>query len=202
MSKTNAQIEELKASMKRTGPAAAPTKKKSVLESMIPETSTRGRKRGAGKEDVNAMKMFNNFKNKLEAVPAKEKPAPDVDMVDTQEERNGNAGEDDEDEAVICDLHFVANCQSCSKWDEAVEKEDDEDMTGTGWMSHKLSFAKDRLGKDLEWKRKNEEELVVIDPREKERDLGIGMRKGRKDADRQRERDKGRDRPKEKAGKW
>jgi peptidyl-prolyl cis-trans isomerase SDCCAG10 len=29
-----------------------------------------------------------------------------------------------------------------------------------------LSFAKDRLGKDLEWKRKNEEELLVIDPRE------------------------------------
>jgi peptidyl-prolyl cis-trans isomerase SDCCAG10 len=33
-------------------------------------------------------------------------------------------------------------------------------------MAHSLSFAKDRLGKNLEWKRKNEEELLVIDPLE------------------------------------
>ena len=62
-------------------------------------------------------------------------------------------------------------------------------------MSHKLSFAKDRLGKDLEWKRKNEEELMVIDPREKERDLGIGMKKGRKD-----DRGSEKSRPKERVG--
>jgi peptidyl-prolyl cis-trans isomerase SDCCAG10 len=38
-------------------------------------------------------------------------------------------------------------------------------------MSHSLNFAKDRLGKDLEWKRKNEEELLVIDPLAKAKDL-------------------------------
>lgn len=38
-------------------------------------------------------------------------------------------------------------------------------------MSHALNFDKDRLGKDLNWRKKNEEELVVIDPREKARDL-------------------------------
>jgi peptidyl-prolyl cis-trans isomerase SDCCAG10 len=40
------------------------------------------------------------------------------------------------------------------------------------WMSHALSFAKDRLGKDLTWKRKNETELLVIDPREKAKEIG------------------------------
>jgi peptidyl-prolyl cis-trans isomerase SDCCAG10 len=38
-------------------------------------------------------------------------------------------------------------------------------------MSHALSFEKDRLGKDLTWKKKNEEELIVIDPREKEKTI-------------------------------
>jgi len=38
-------------------------------------------------------------------------------------------------------------------------------------MSHALSFNKDRLGKDLNWKKKNEEDLVVIDPREKTKEL-------------------------------
>lgn len=49
-------------------------------------------------------------------------------------------------------------------------------------MSHALSFEKDRLGKDLTWKRKNEQELVVIDPREREREItgrGGGVGKGR-----------------------
>ena len=36
-------------------------------------------------------------------------------------------------------------------------------------MSHSLSFAADRLGKDLSNRRKAEEELVVIDPRERAR---------------------------------
>ena len=196
VSRTNAQIEELKASMRRTGPAAAPAaKKKSVLEAMIPETSTRGRKRGAGKEDVNAMKLFNAFKNKLDAVPADEKDE-DISIEPSSEgaAMNGNGTAEEEDEAAICDLHFIANCQSCSKWDQDGAKEDEEDLGGTGWMSHKLSFAKDRLGKDLEWKRKNEEELVVIDPREREKDLGVKKMKGKRD-DRDQGRPRHRDRP-------
>lgn len=48
------------------------------------------------------------------------------------------------------------------------EAQDDENE---GWMSHALSFGKDRLGKDLTWKQRGEDELVVIDPREKEKTI-------------------------------
>ncbi|KIV93027.1 hypothetical protein PV10_04272 [Exophiala mesophila] len=109
---------------------------------------------------------------------------------------------DDTEEATLCDLHFIANCQSCSSWDKEANSGraqdgadglpgSDDDYEGTQWMSHSLSFAKDRLGKDLTWKKKNEEELVVIDPREKERNLKHAKRK---DRDREREKDKERGR--------
>jgi peptidyl-prolyl cis-trans isomerase SDCCAG10 len=118
---------------------------------------------------------------------------PEAGHVNANE--NGNTA-GDEDEAAVCDLHFIANCQSCSRWDENGAKEEDEDLGGTGWMSHKLTFAKDRLGKDLEWKRKNEEELVVIDPREREKELGVGKkaRGDNIDQGRQRHRDRPSDR--------
>jgi peptidyl-prolyl cis-trans isomerase SDCCAG10 len=168
--RVNAQIAELKASMKRnTGPQhAEQTKKKSLLESMVPTSTTRGRKRGGGGnvgQEQATLDILSKFKSKLEAsepaAPPKSKdiPAPgDVEMEDG--DTNGN--KDEEDEAV-CDLHFIAGCQSCKAWDKEEEEESDDDA---GWMSHSLSFAKDRLGKDLEWKRKNEEDLLVIDPLE------------------------------------
>ncbi|KAJ4333203.1 Peptidyl-prolyl isomerase cwc27 [Ascochyta clinopodiicola] len=171
MDRVNAQIAELKASMKRnTGPQhVEPTKKKSLLESMVPTSTTRGRKRGVGgnaAQEQATLDVLSKFKSKLEAtepvVTPKDKMivAPeDVEMKDTA--TNGSKAED-EDEAV-CDLHFIAGCQSCKAWDKEEEEESDDDA---GWMSHSLSFAKDRLGKDLEWKRKNEEELLVIDPLE------------------------------------
>lgn len=80
----------------------------------------------------------------------------------------------DDEEAALCDLHFIANCQSCSNWTQAEEDAAKNDDQGD-WLSHKLSFAQDRLGKDLEWKRKNEEELMVVDPREKAKELGVKM---------------------------
>jgi peptidyl-prolyl cis-trans isomerase SDCCAG10 len=49
--------------------------------------------------------------------------------------------------------------------------------------SHALSFERDRLGKDLNWKKKNEE-LVVIDPREKQKEVLKERRKGRGGDDR------------------
>lgn len=168
--RVNAQIAELKASMKRnTGPQhAEQTKKKSLLESMVPTTTTRGRKRGGGGNAGNeqaTLDILSKFKSKLEAseptAPSKSKELPtpgDVDMKDG--DANGNKHEEDE---AVCDLHFIAGCQSCQAWDKEEEEESDDDA---GWMSHSLSFAKDRLGKDLEWKRKNEEELLVIDPLE------------------------------------
>ena len=38
-------------------------------------------------------------------------------------------------------------------------------------MAHTLSFAADKLGKDLSYRKKAEEELMVIDPLEKARTL-------------------------------
>lgn len=202
LERTNAQIAELKASMKRnTGSAAqeAP-KKKSALEALIPETSTRGRKRrrGAGdsKADMQAMELFNAFKTKLESAPKEKTPPPAAQPKEEQQdpaakEKAATAQDEVEDtEAILCDLHFIPNCQSCRAWDDAPDataaNDDDNDA---GWMSHALSFEKDRLGKDLEWKRKNEEELVVIDPREKEKEI-VGEKKAR----RNKEGDAGRDR--------
>jgi peptidyl-prolyl cis-trans isomerase SDCCAG10 len=182
MSKAESEIAALKASLRRNGPEtkAVKAKPKSALEAMIPSTSTKGRKRGKGnsstKEEAKTLAMFNAFKNKLDAaqLPAESKDKEQDDEDDVKA-RNGDMNaanlDDDDEEAALCDLHFIANCQSCKNW--STQENDDEDEAGEGWLSHKLSFAKDRLGKDLEWKRKNEEELVVIDPRERAKELGV-----------------------------
>lgn len=205
LDKTNAQIAELKASMKRTvsGPntssSSATTKKKSALEGMIPERSIRGRKRrqqtngngnlnGNGvpnREDKSALEMFNAFRAKLDQADHDTRRTSDkkedkqnmLSSASTHLKEDRDRGEEEE-EANLCDLHFIANCQSCRSWDDDIKDglnngttRDEEDHNDTGWMAHSLSFAKDRLGKDISWKQKNEEELVVIDPREKGREI-------------------------------
>ncbi|KAI9807625.1 MAG: hypothetical protein M1825_005565 [Sarcosagium campestre] len=187
LEKTNAQIAELKASMRRrTEGTQQETRKLSALEAMIPKTSMRGRKRkhGGAKEtaasDRQALDILQAFQKTLDQAP----PPPGlngaaVDVKKVQADGNDDGvGADDDEEAQICDLHFIANCQSCRSWDYASAAADDDNnkdetdqVDGTGWMSHALSFEKDRLGKDLTWRRKNEEELVVIDPREKVKSL-------------------------------
>ena len=176
LDQTNAQIAALKASMKRNVETAlVKEKKKSALEDMIPATSVRARKRGAhnntSANDQKALDILKAFRSKLEqAPPEKEsKPSPLGD----DENKNGEAADDEE--AALCDLHFIANCQSCKKWEAEDEKEEDEDDT-IGWMSHALSFKEDKLGKDLSYRKKAENELVVIDPREKARTLKEEMR--------------------------
>ena len=216
-SKTNAlqaEITALKASMRRDihAPESSSKYRKSALESMIPITSTRGRKRPRPgetntKDDASAVKMLNAFKSRLES-------AGDAPVVKSSSKTNGHKGtalqsppiDDadrvtpaieaaDDEEATLCDLHFIASCQSCSKWDDpatnpdATTANDSPDEDGKQWLSHSLSFARDRLGKDLTFKRKAEEELVVIDPREKEREI-LGQKK--------RERDKGKGKGKDK----
>ncbi|KAF2715233.1 cyclophilin-like protein [Pleomassaria siparia CBS 279.74] len=178
LDKVNAQIAALKASMKRntTTQTAESVKKKSLLESMVPANTTKGRKRGANNaaSEQATLAILSKFKIKLEtapAVPTKDVPAlprSTADMSDIEEPTDGNKSALMEREAVPCDLHFIVGCQSCSKWNEELQDDSDDD---TGWMGHALSFAKDRLGKDLEWKRKNEDELVVIDPLEVAREL-------------------------------
>jgi peptidyl-prolyl cis-trans isomerase SDCCAG10 len=186
LKKANEEIAALKASLRRSSPGRklVAEKPKSALEAMIPATSTHGRKRGPGhhvsaKEEAQTLALFKAFKSKLDGTANETAPTPEDDSRSEQQaEDAGTKGEDENEEAALCDLHFIINCQSCSNW----TNQDDEDDEAGGWLSHKLSFAKDRLGKDLEWKRKNEEELVVVDPREKARDLGVERAAGGKDS--------------------
>lgn len=116
-----------------------------------------------------------------------------------QEAEPEKNGQDEEEEQEPCELHFVPGCQSCRKWDALDASTtrsthsarnahntkptngDEEEEPPEGLMTHSLSFARDRLGKDLEWKRSNEKELVVIDPREREKEIlkGRGGKGGR-----------------------
>ena len=174
LDRTNAQIAELKASMKRdiqTAPIRE--KKKSTLEEMIPETSIRGRKRRQGglatsSSDKQALDILKAFKSKLDAAP------PEKEISNTtpppEATNSAKAGGDDE-EANLCDLHFIAHCKSCKSWDTHAEGADPEEDDDQGWMSHALSFKADKLGKDLSYRKKAEDEMVVIDPREKARTL-------------------------------
>ncbi|PSR79757.1 peptidyl-prolyl isomerase CWC27 [Coniella lustricola] len=173
LERTNEQIAALKASLKKTvnAPNAVPEeKKKSTLEQMIPETATRGRKRRAGgnnstaAEERRALDFLNSFRSKLDQAPPEKTTESARNTTDLQENETSGAAGDDE----VCDLHFVANCQSCKAWDKVEAKDESDDE---GWMSHSLSFAADKLGKDLSYRKKAEEELVVIDPLAKAHDL-------------------------------
>lgn len=182
LDRVNAQIAELKASMKRTtgSQRAESAKKKSLLESMVPTSTTKGRRRGAGNNassEKTTLDILNKFKSKLESAAPADVKMKSPEIPEADEDKVSKPSADDEETA--CDLHFVVGCQSCTAWDKQGEADSDDD---TGWMSHSLSFAKDRLGKDLEWKRKNEEELVVIDPLEKAKEFKTG-RKGKKEWD-------------------
>jgi peptidyl-prolyl cis-trans isomerase SDCCAG10 len=181
LERTNAEIAQLKASMKRTTTTtSAPEKKLSALESMIPASATRGRKRGKAKDDASSLSTFNAFKTRLEKLPVEKTPPPTTAVTTTiPEVKAADKASAVDTEEALCDLHFIANCQSCSTWHDEDAKEQEEDDNDVTWMSHALSFAKDTLGKDLEWKRKMEE-FEVIDPREKTREI-VGD-KGKKSA--------------------
>ncbi|KAE8308020.1 cyclophilin-like domain-containing protein [Aspergillus transmontanensis] len=216
LSRTNAEIENLKASMRRTahtGPADT-GHKKSALEAMIPETAIRGRKRPppgtsastnssngitgfSSSADNETLKLLNAFKAKLESADSTSAPTHKTTSQDTKP--STETQEADDEEAQLCDLHFIANCQSCKSWDDdktadggkaGVAAEDEE-----GWLTHELRFGKDTLGKDLNWKREHQDadSLMVIDPREKEKEYVGGKRRGL-------ERDRERDRKRERAG--
>lgn len=175
----NEEMAAIKASMRRTvhSTEQKQEKKKSALENMIPETSIRGgRKRkaagnaGSALNDASTLKFLSDFRSKLgQAAPDKES------ALDAAAPSAAPSDQDGDEEAEQCDLHFIVNCQSCTSWDKQ-EKEDSDDE---GWMGHTLSFAADRLGKDLSNRKKAEEELVVIDPRDKARSYKDDKRAGR-----------------------
>ncbi|TKA61092.1 hypothetical protein B0A55_11047 [Friedmanniomyces simplex] len=190
LNRTNAEIAALKASMKRTV-AAAPKEKerpKNALEAMIPSTSTRGRKRGKLADEKGAIDMFKAFKLRLEDLPAAnangkdqaKSPEPPTSTSTVPPLKPEPSGVGEDDEANLCDLHFIPNCQSCRSWEDQPDPDpadaDAEDGGGAEWMAHTLSFAKDVLGKDLEFKRKMAE-IEVIDPRAKAREIREERRK-------------------------
>jgi peptidyl-prolyl cis-trans isomerase SDCCAG10 len=191
LAETNAQITALKKSLRRSPspPPAATTaatgKKKSLLalqKEMLPSTSIQGRKKlrkrgGAEEDDDAAFAALQKFREKLATAPppSATKQEEKSAGIDNMEVDKKEAVEEDT-EATLCDLHFIPNCQSCSKWDEQEKEDEAEGDVSSDLWSHALSFEKDRLGKDLTWKKKNEE-LVVIDPREKQREI-LGKRKG------------------------
>ncbi|KAK4152032.1 cyclophilin-like domain-containing protein [Chaetomidium leptoderma] len=197
LERTNEEIAAVKASMKRTIHAEpVKEKKKSALELMAPKTSIRGRKRRPGgnntstREEQEALDFLKSFRSKLEQAPAEKQVSQPV--VVNESENNG----DQDEEGEVCDLHFIANCQSCKAWDQEVKDDSDDE----GWMSHTLSFAADKLGKDLSYRKKAEEELVVIDPLAKARTLKEDKKTSRDarsgassrawDRDREREKDR------------
>lgn len=174
LDRTNAQIAELKASMKRNiSTAPVVEKKKSALEDMIPKHAVKGRKRhpgGTTNTDQRTLDILKAFQSKLDTAPP-ERQVPKVSDEPRDTDMKDAPAEDDDEEAALCDLHFIAQCQSCQKWDAAQKEEEEDDVNDKTWMSHALSFKEDKLGKDLSYRKKAEEELVVIDPLAKARTL-------------------------------
>ena len=209
LTRTNNEIEAMKNSMRRT--TTTPSNhhepiKKSALDAMIPETAVRGRKRqhGASADNSEALRMFNAFKAKLDN-------ADSLSHHRAQHKTNGNTttkaeGErqkqQDDEEEQVCDLHFIVNCQSCKAWNDDIEnnhQDQDDESEGENWLTHQLRFGKDSLGKDLSWKREHPDDvdsLMVIDPREKEKEI-LGRRQDedkKKSSTRMSERDRERER--------
>ncbi|OQO03720.1 hypothetical protein B0A48_10385 [Cryoendolithus antarcticus] len=185
LEKTNAEIAAIKASMKRTTDTASAyhEKPRSLLEAMIPATSTRARKRGKPTDDKSSFDLFNAWKKQLDETPSSEPPIATNGTHKVSTDPSANSAPTDtadDDEAALCDLHFIANCQSCKSWDEGQpEHEADEDGDDDpGWMSHRLIAAKDKLGKGLEWK-KRMAEIEVIDPRTKATEIKEAGRRGK-----------------------
>ncbi|KAH8697806.1 putative peptidyl-prolyl cis-trans isomerase [Talaromyces proteolyticus] len=213
LERTEAEIASLKASMRRNVTTQEDSsRKKSALEAMIPETSIRGRKRpppgsaaanGKG-TDSEALKLFNAFKAKLEGSDSQYKrntKTKESSNEDSRENTKVTSDEVEDEEAQLCDLHFIANCQSCQKWSETPEggnegSRDQQNEDSTDWMTHRLQFGKDLLGKDLNWKKEHRDDadsLMVIDPREKEKEYvhrGGKSRKTGRDRERENKRER------------
>lgn len=76
-----------------------------------------------------------------------------------------------------CKLHLVPNCESCYD----TTKDDVEEETDEGWMSHKLVFDKDRKGKDLMQRNETVDDYLVIDPRARKAEADQQERDKRKE---------------------
>ena len=186
LDRTNAEIAALTASLRQPDVQGLVSKKKekpqNVLEAMIPAGSTRGRKRGKATDEQGAYDTFRSFQSRLARLPSAlrggdggESPAANSHAVTNVAKEN----EDGDEEAALCDLHFIANCDSCRSWDADGEADaGDSDEGGDRWMTHQLSFARATRGKRVEWT-KRMREIEVIDPREKAKELQQDRRQDR-----------------------
>ncbi|CAK7270299.1 Peptidyl-prolyl isomerase cwc27 [Sporothrix epigloea] len=173
LEKTNAEIAALKASMRRdviVEPEKQGDDKKSPLDLLVPADAMRGkklgRKNGLSSHDQKTLHLLDAFTSMLGQ-------DSDKKAVLSTPEPTAPAEEGVEGDGTVCDLHFIANCQSCRPWDRGEDGQDSE-SDGEEWMLHTLNCAADKLGKDLSYRKKAEEELIVIDPREKAQTLREG----------------------------
>ncbi|BFZ55542.1 Peptidyl-prolyl isomerase cwc27 [Savitreella phatthalungensis] len=103
----------------------------------------------------------------------------------TDEEESSRKPADGQHRAdTECLLHGVPGCMSCfDRLGEIDEGEGEDEAGGSSrsarWLSHKLEFAEDRLGKDLSFKQRAEDDLIVIDPRTKAGQLALAEREGK-----------------------
>ena len=148
------QIEALKRDIKSLRPQStveeAPPRKDSSYTSRIrQEYLQSGRaivkmnKKNGSRNEADTLARLSAFTGKL--VSAKESKTDEID------------------EREPCDLHGVPGCFSC--FDRLGETADNQD--DLTFLGHTLHFDKDRMGKDLEWRKNMKDNLDVIDPRER-----------------------------------
>ncbi|KAN0071928.1 Cyclophilin-like domain containing protein [Elaphomyces granulatus] len=130
LDRTNAEIASLKASMRwNIAPVALNiSKKKLALGAMISATSICGRKR----HPLDNNTTTDAGGDKTEKVSSWSSGQARVNNGDSRDV------EEEDEEAQLCDLHFIANCQSCKPWDNPepeVLGEAYEDISSSDWGS-------------------------------------------------------------------
>ena len=144
LDKVNNQIAALKSSMKSLSHPKdyvegheKKQEKKSFAEEIRSGYERGGKRSRKRKEEGGLLEKLASFTDKLQstqmAAPTEEAIA-DLDL----------------DEGKVCELHGVSGCFSCF---DRLGEEEESDNDPIGFLNHRLVFAQDKLGKDLQWKR-------------------------------------------------
>lgn len=167
LQQANEEIAALKASIRDDRPTEAredeaQQQEASISNELVPENAARGRKR---KQKGSSILNEASTVSALQMWMSKLEKAPTSKHIDHASATVGSVSDTakEGDESELCDLHFIANCMSCKSWNQEQQEHSDDE----GWMANALTAAPDTLGKDLTFRKKMEEELIVIDPREK-----------------------------------
>ena len=129
--------------------------------------------------------------------PKPEGPPDDGDPGARNTPAAAPAADADASGGVECDLHFRTNCAECAAW-AARDAAHAADADADAWMAAALASVHERrkgaAADDAETRRRvYEDDLIVIDPRAKAKELKDGRRKGFREATTQREWDKRRE---------